>query len=216
MSLTFDQLRDANLRRLPLFKNCHGQPAHRNADGSDWSPAQWLQATFGELGEFAQVRLQYEAGEIGREEYAVKAAKELADVQIYLSLLCVRALDELCSWQDQYSTELRFIPGGCPVDNSAAQRLMQLISTLGQYANARKKLDRGDYTEAEFETATEELHNNMGFQLRDLQTASRTNDHPGDVVGIVDPVGVDLAEAVVSKFNEVSVRVGCDVFLSEE
>jgi hypothetical protein len=49
--LTFRTLRDANLKRLPLFKDAKGRTCHSEKDGSDWQPAQWLQAVVGELGE---------------------------------------------------------------------------------------------------------------------------------------------------------------------
>ena len=49
--LSFNTLRQANLRRLPEFKNSKGEPAHSEPDGSDWSPAQWLQALAGEVGD---------------------------------------------------------------------------------------------------------------------------------------------------------------------
>lgn len=35
--LTFAELREANIARLPQFKNKHGEPAHSQPDGSDWS-----------------------------------------------------------------------------------------------------------------------------------------------------------------------------------
>jgi hypothetical protein len=91
--LTFSSLRRANLLRLPQFKNPHGELAHSKPDGSDWSPSQWLQAVVGELGEYANVRKKLERGDITLEQFSVLAAKELADVQIYLSLLAMRALD---------------------------------------------------------------------------------------------------------------------------
>jgi NTP pyrophosphatase (non-canonical NTP hydrolase) len=91
--LTFDQLRRANMARLPLFKNSKGGPAHSKPDGSDWSPAQWLQATIGELGEFANVRKKYERGDLTHAEYVILARKELADVQTYLDILAARSLD---------------------------------------------------------------------------------------------------------------------------
>jgi len=87
MSLTFDTLRSANIARLPVFKNKKGLPAHSEPDGSDWSPAQWLQAVMGELGEYANFRKKYERGDISKEEFDVEAGKELADVQIYLDIL---------------------------------------------------------------------------------------------------------------------------------
>ncbi len=88
--LTFNTLRGANVARLPTFKNQKGQPAHDQADGSDWSPAQWLQATVGELGEYANIRKKFERGDLTETEFLREAAKELADVQIYLDLLAFR------------------------------------------------------------------------------------------------------------------------------
>lgn len=91
--LTFDNLRLANVLRLPQFKDSHGNIAHAKPDGSDWAPAQWLQAVLGELGEYANVRKKFERGDLTFEQYKVQAEKELADVQTYFSILCVRALD---------------------------------------------------------------------------------------------------------------------------
>lgn len=88
--LNFGILREANIRRLPQFKNKKGLMAHSKADGSDWSPAQWIQAIIGELGEYANFRKKYERGDISLEEFNVEAAKELADVQIYLDILAFR------------------------------------------------------------------------------------------------------------------------------
>ena len=85
--LTFDMLRRANVLRLPTFKNRHGQLAHSKPDGSDWSPAQWLQAAVGELGEYANMRKKFERGDITASEFQEAAEKELADVVIYLDLL---------------------------------------------------------------------------------------------------------------------------------
>ena len=89
-SLTFNTLRSANQARLPAFKNKHGLPAHSEPDGSDWSPAQWLQAMVGEIGEYANFRKKFERGDITEAEFQEAAAKELADVQIYLDLLAFR------------------------------------------------------------------------------------------------------------------------------
>lgn len=90
MGLTFSELRRANELRLPQFKNKHGEPAHAKADGSDWSPAQWLQAMVGEVGEYANIRKKYERGDITLEEFQKEAGKELADIQIYLDLLALQ------------------------------------------------------------------------------------------------------------------------------
>jgi NTP pyrophosphatase (non-canonical NTP hydrolase) len=93
VGLSFSALRQANTLRLPQFKNRHGELAHRKADGSDWSPSQWLQALVGELGEFANVRKKFERGDLTFDQYRTLAEKELADVQTYLDLLARRALD---------------------------------------------------------------------------------------------------------------------------
>lgn len=58
---TFRTLRAANIKRLPLFKDAHGRTCHAPTDdpktaGFDWTPAQWLQAVVGELGEYANLR----------------------------------------------------------------------------------------------------------------------------------------------------------------
>ena len=85
--LTFNTLRGGNLARLPQFKNKHGALAHSKADGSDWSPAQWLQAVTGELGEYANLRKKFERGDLTAEEFKAQAASELADVVTYLDIL---------------------------------------------------------------------------------------------------------------------------------
>jgi len=91
--LTFNALRGANTARLPQFKNSKGEQAHSKPDGSDWTPAQWLQAVMGELGEYANKRKKFERGDITFAEFRVEAQKELADVQTYLDILAMRCLD---------------------------------------------------------------------------------------------------------------------------
>lgn len=91
--LSLSVLRAANRARLPQFKNPHGQPAHTQPDGSDWSPSDWLEAVLGELGEYANFHKKFRRGDITFEEFQVHAAKELADVQTYLDLLAQRCLD---------------------------------------------------------------------------------------------------------------------------
>lgn len=88
--LTFTALRGANRARLPQFKNRHGELAHAKSDGSDWTPAQWLQAVVGELGEYANLRKKYERGDISKVIFEHLAAHELADTLIYLDLLAMQ------------------------------------------------------------------------------------------------------------------------------
>jgi NTP pyrophosphatase (non-canonical NTP hydrolase) len=72
---------------MPEFKNKLGKPAHTKSDGSDWSPAQWLQTVVGELGEYANIRKKFERGDICEQEFKKLAAEELADVITYLDIL---------------------------------------------------------------------------------------------------------------------------------
>lgn len=88
--LGFDTLRRANTRRLAVFRNARGALAHSKSDGSDWTPAQWFQATAGELGEYANLRKKFERGDMTEDEFLPQAADELADVVIYLDLLAMR------------------------------------------------------------------------------------------------------------------------------
>lgn len=88
--LTFNALRGANRARLPQFRNRHGQLAHSKPDGSDWSPAQWLQAVLGELGEYANLRKKYERGDVDDSAFKAGAAKELADVVTYIDILALQ------------------------------------------------------------------------------------------------------------------------------
>lgn len=86
MSLSYNTLRAANMKRLPQFKNAKGELAHSEPDGSDWSPAEWLQAVVGELGELANMLKKVKRGDYDFETGRAEIAKEFADVAIYLDL----------------------------------------------------------------------------------------------------------------------------------
>ena len=88
--LSFWELEQANRMRLPQFKNKHGEPAHAKLDGSDWSRSDWLEALVGEVGEYANFSKKYRRGDITEKEFMIEAKKELADIQIYLSLLAMQ------------------------------------------------------------------------------------------------------------------------------
>lgn len=92
MSLTFEQLRAANLARIPQFKNALGLTCHL-PDGSDWSDADWMTAVLGELGELANFMKKKRRGDFDQtEEFLIdeKIAFELADVVTYLDILAFR------------------------------------------------------------------------------------------------------------------------------
>lgn len=82
-------------------------------------------------------------------------------------------------------------------DWSPAQWFQAVMGEAGEYANIRKKFERGDIDEPEFkELAAQEL---------------------ADVVTYLDllafRLGINLGQAVVEKFNFISRRVGSPVFM---
>jgi NTP pyrophosphatase (non-canonical NTP hydrolase) len=91
MGLTFEDLRQANLKRLPLFKNRHGKKAHSKDDGSDWPLDAWSNALAGEVGEAANIIKKMRRGDLDAMNDKSLLADELADVAIYLDLLAFRA-----------------------------------------------------------------------------------------------------------------------------
>lgn len=88
--LSFTALRIANLRRIPLFRDRQGRVCHTEADGSDWSPAEWLQATVGELGELANLLKKVNRGDFTLEEALPEIRKEFADVIIYFDIMALQ------------------------------------------------------------------------------------------------------------------------------
>lgn len=193
MHLTFQALRQANIQRLPQFKNALGESAHEKSDGSDWTPAQWLGAVAGELGELARVRLNYEFGFCDRETYERYSEKESADVVTYLDLFALRCLD------------MRATPGAfCP----RSQALLELVAAVGEYANDAKKFDRGDLSEAVFAGRRDKHINAMLLAIHMLGHV-----RPAAKVEQLAGGGFDLGVATAAKFNEVSRRVGADVFI---
>lgn len=88
--LTFDNLRRANVARLPTFKNAKGDAAHSEPDGSDWCLAQWCNAVCGELGELANLIKKVERGDLTLDEARADLGRECADVVTYLDILAMR------------------------------------------------------------------------------------------------------------------------------
>jgi len=85
-------------------------------------------------------------------------------------------------------------------DWSDAQWLQAVVGELGEYANFRKKLDRGDIT-------PEEAKIHFAKELADTVTYI-------DLLAF--RLGIDLGQAIIDKFNEVSERVGCSIFIDAE
>lgn len=117
-TFTFSVLRDANVARIPRFKNKKGELAH-NADGSDWSLSAWSNAVLGELGELANMIKKIERGDFTLEEGKVECAKELADVATYLDILAFRMnvdlgqaiVDKFNEISDRVDAGVYIVPG---------------------------------------------------------------------------------------------------------
>lgn len=197
--LTFKSLRQANTKRLAQFKNRRGGPAHSSVDGSDWTPAQWIGAVVGELGELARVRLRFEAGDMLVSDFEREAKNEIADVQCYLDIAARRMLDHTAGTQDSY-----------------AHMLLAVVACLGEYADTRKKFDRGDLAWHEFVARAGPSLAHAKTEITRLLEAIGSNDYcrPVEKVTRPHPFGICLASAVINKFNEVSRRVGARVWLT--
>lgn len=84
-------------------------------------------------------------------------------------------------------------------DWTPAQWYQAMSGEAGEYANVRKKFERGDLTEAEF-------HRKAASELADVAIYLDILAHQ---------VGVNLGEAVRAKWDEVSERIGCDLRMNE-
>ena len=80
--LTFNALRAANTERI-------GSSKYRICE-EQWTPAHWMQATVGELGELANLLKKVDRGDFPFEQVKAEVAKELADVQTYLDILALK------------------------------------------------------------------------------------------------------------------------------
>lgn len=80
--LTFNELRAANAERI-------GSSKYRKCE-ENWTPAHWMQATVGELGELANLLKKVDRGDFPFDQVKTEVAKELADVQTYLDILALK------------------------------------------------------------------------------------------------------------------------------
>ena len=194
--LDFTTLRVANVLRLPQFKNKHGVVSHSMRDGSDWTPAQWIQATVGEIGEMCEARVAFENGFIDFERFKSEAKSELPDATIYWDIAARRMLDRTMADEP-----------------TPAGTLMRLMHALGTYANARKKYERGDITREELlASSAEHLTRAMQLLVKLMDPRLQSvNYKVAHYVLEAHPEGVDLGQAVIDKFNKVSDRVGSTV-----
>lgn len=93
LSLSFTDLRRANLARVIVYKNAKGELSHGSAGINSWSLVQWSNAMAGECGETCNLTKKIDRGDFGEptKEQLDELGNEIADVIIYADHLAARA-----------------------------------------------------------------------------------------------------------------------------
>lgn len=186
--MKFSTLRQANIARLPTFKNSLGQPAHSKHDGSEWSLDDWLLAVGGEVGEALNKLKKVRRGDFTLDDMRGEIGKELADIVIYLDILAYRVSPNrnfagyLVSFSDL--STLEYVVAD---DTTIAKLGNKLLKGCGHLAH---QIDNGCIS----------IVDCKGMLLHVNWLACR--------------LGINLGDAVRDKFNEVSERIGSPVCIS--
>lgn len=144
---------------------------------------------------------------------------------IYLSFDTLRAANKarLPQFKNKHGQFAHSRPDGS--DWSPGDWVVAVVGELGEFANNLKKYRRGDLSLEEFkplakkEFADIQIYLDL-LALRCLDRVEEESFMVSDMHSQVaytheaHPTGIDIAEAVYEKFNEVSKRVGSTVFLS--
>lgn len=85
-------------------------------------------------------------------------------------------------------------------DWTPSQWLQAVTGELGEYANVRKKYERGDIDIDEFK----------------IKAAAELADTVTYIDILAYQLGIDLGKAIIDKFNIVSERVDCNLRIDEE
>lgn len=187
-------LRQANRMRIPQFKNAKGQASNTKSDGSDWSLAEWVNATLGELGETSNLLKKIRRGDFSLDYIKTELGKELADVISYLdilamqldvSLTCTPAQDITLLKQD--NVILKII-----INFGLASEIIQKIETIKEYGQFVNNDDMNL-----FRHELRQYFHQIVLGLQELAFIFNIN----------------LGQATIDKFNEVSNRVGSTIFL---
>lgn len=88
----------------------------------------------------------------------------------------------------------------CEENWTTAHWMQATVGELGELANLLKKVDRGDFS-------LDAVRHEVAKELADVQAYL-------DILAL--KLGVDLGQATIDKFNEVSERIGSHVFLGEK
>jgi NTP pyrophosphatase (non-canonical NTP hydrolase) len=188
--------RQANRHRIPQFKNAQGLPAHSQPDGSDWSLGDWVNATLGEMGEASNLLKKIRRGDYTLEHIRPELAKELADVITYLDILAMQVnVDLTC--MHEFDVQL------CRQDRVVLKmttnfgRASELFEQMEMAREAGETMDEHDM---------DLFRRHITFYFHEIVSALQ------ELAKMVD---VNLGQATIDKFNEVSIRVGSTIRLSE-
>lgn len=198
MTLRFSTLRAANVKRLPLFKNGKGEPAHSRFDGSDWSLNDWLTAILGELGETANVIKKVRRGDVSILEARPDIANELSDVMIYSDLLAYRLDFRLFNEfiGDASFEDMRGVTLNTNGPRILADCMASAMAAYGQVAFY-----------ASYVTMTKErlqnIKRHLQFGICSLDCAAHHLE-------------LDFGNEVRFKFNAVSKRINVPVFINKD
>lgn len=194
MTLSFSTLRHANTLRLPLFKNSHGEPAHSQPDGSDWSLGEWMNAILGELGEAANIIKKVKRGDLSLFEAKVELGREFADIVIYADLTSLR-LDLAWNYYPDFGTmRIRNIDYFIDAENDNVSLGEWMNRAAGQFGYLARVIDEGVYLKAP-----------IAYYMTNMLTC---------IDCVANKAGLDLGHEVRSKFNAVSLRIGAAVFIT--
>lgn len=198
MPLSFATLRAANTARLQLFKNSRGGPAHSKPDGSDWSKGEWMNAILGELGEAANLVKKVKRGDMPLEAALGELANEFADVVTYTDLTAM-----------QFDLQFHHY-----VDFDAFRLINQNIFAIN------RGLSLGEWMNKAFGSygATAMIVDGWDGKSSRISAGPVRNYLLNGLVAIdcaAMKIGVDLGNAVLRKFNNVSARVKADIFITQ-
>lgn len=115
--------------------------------------------------------------------------------KLTLGNLRIANVARLSLFKNSRGEQAHSMPDGS--DWSRAEWFEALVGEIGEYANMSKKFRRGDIDSDEFMVAAKK-------ELADCQVYL-------DLLAF--NLGIDLAQATVDKFNEVSLRVNCPIRL---
>lgn len=211
MDLKFQELRDANIERCFQFLDARGNKAH--PDGvKGWSITQWANACIGELGEAANLIKKIDRGDYyvelpkrSEDDYyapdtvwlaehkpklesaaILELADELADVVIYFDLFCERGGISL-----QKIADYKF----CSLPGQVSFQLVEKTTFVPS------------------KTVPEQL---VAASIKLSTVISAQTDHFTffrEIMRLSILANINLAEAVVRKFNFISDRQGISVRL---